>query len=151
VTKALHCSGCNSIHTFKLDSSLTSCDCGKVQGWWKDPVSGIAALYGDHDTGSIISIHNGYLNDASKLIPVTYYDHHTKSDIPYGEPQVDIFWKQVHEQATITPRAPESVRIFDAARRACPFAIIEPGTTSDTYWATDQEAATKGVKVKTAS
>lgn len=138
MTKALHCSACNAVHTFNPNGSVTSCDCGRVQGWWIDPAAGTAALFtpnpDDHRLGHILSLHNGFLNDGPTMIPTTYQDHLTHSDIPYPAGQQDAFWRNLHQQATITPKAPETVRVWDQSARACWAVLIEPGTTADTRW-----------------
>lgn len=143
MTKALHCRKCNSVHTFKQDRSITSCDCGKVQGWWHDPDNGLAFVYtpdpADRELAHVISLHNGYLNDGPQLLPTTYYDPHTQKAIPYPQTQIDTFWRQMHANAVVTPRAPETVRIFDQSRRQCWATIIEPGTAVDVQWATPEQ------------
>lgn len=136
--KAIHCLACNSLHSLKADKSVTSCDCGKVKGWYQDADNGIAMVTtsdpSERSLAQIISFHNGYLNDGATLIPHSYYDHATQQQIPYREDQRDEFWRVLHTHAGLTPKAPETVRIFDQGRRACPMAIIEPGTTVDAVW-----------------
>lgn len=148
MTKALHCSQCNSVHTFKPDGTLTTCDCSKVQGWWIDAHNGIAALYtpnpDDRQFGHILSLHNGFLNDGPTMIPQAYYDPLTQRHIPYPVDQANTFWRHLHQQAGITPRAPETVRVWDTSLRGCWAVILEPGTTADTGWATDADAKVKG-------
>lgn len=136
--KAIHCLACNSLHSLKADKSVTTCDCGKIKGWYQDADYGIAIVSADNPEdrqfAQIISIHNGYLNEGPGLIPHTYYDHATNQEIPYREEQRDEFWRILHNNAGLAPKAPETVRIFDQGRRNCPMAIIEPGTTADAIW-----------------
>lgn len=134
MTKIVHCKNCNSMHTPNPDGSKAVCDCGRVIYWWTDSTSGIVTVSGDRALASVISVHNGYINEASDMIPRTYYDPPTGQQIPYPEGQIDTFWRSIHEQATLAPRAPEPVRVWDRSHRACPFAIIEPGTTIDVQW-----------------
>lgn len=147
MTKALHCRNCNSLHTLAPDGTVTSCDCGKVKGWWHDPDNGIAYVFTPNPSDKallhVVSINNGYLNDGPDYIPQTYLDPNTNMDIPYPEPQKDEFWRQLHQQAGYMPRAPETVRIFDASRRGCPFVIMNPGESLDVQWASTQQISDK--------
>lgn len=147
MTKALHCRACNSIHSLAIDGSITSCDCGKVQGWWHDAENGLAYFHTpdleDRQYLQVISVHNGFLNDGVEMIPQSYYDGATQKLLPYTETQKDEFWRQLHQQAGLAPRAPDHVRVFDAARRSCPFAIVTPGTSVDCLWANEDHLRAK--------
>lgn len=147
MTKALHCRNCNSIHSLDVSGNVTSCDCGKVKGWWHDPDNGLAYFFtpdpADRPLLHVISVHNGYLNDGPDYIPQSYLDPNTSQDIPYPQAQTDEFWRQLHQQAGLAPRAPETVRIFDASRRSCPFAIMNPGESLDVQWASTQQISDK--------
>lgn len=148
--KALHCStidgGCNAVKSFNLDGSLTSCDCGKVHGWWLDPVVGTCAVYTepeDRSLAHIVVLHNGFLNDGPNMIPKSYYDPLTQHPMPYPAQQGDTFWRQLHTQSGVAPRAPETVRVFDASARDCWAVIVEPGSTADSSWASESDYKTK--------
>ncbi len=147
MTKAIHCRVDNSVRTLNSDGSLTTCECGKVEGWWRDALNGLAVVHtpdrADRHLAHIISIHNGFLNDGPTMIPNTYQDQLTHSPMPFPPSQVDTFWRQLHQQVLLTPRAPETVRMWDQSSRACWVVIIEPGTTADTEWATEADAADK--------
>lgn len=150
MTKALCCRACNSVHTFKPDGSLTTCDCGRVEGWWIDADNGNCLVYAEQDDRgllSVLSMHNGFLNDGPDLVPRSYYDSHTQRMLPFPPEQVDTFWRQLHTSATIAPKAPETVRVFDRSRRECWATLIEPGTAVDVLWATPEDAARKRSEV----
>lgn len=141
MTKALICHACNAVKSFAPDGADTVCDCGKVHGWWSDAIQGLAVLHtpdpADRHLAHILSLHNGVLNDGPTMIPESYYDAITGTQVPYPLAQKDTFWRQIHQQAGITPPAPETVRIFDASSRACWAVIIDPGTTADTQWSSE--------------
>lgn len=119
---------------------MTTCECGRVQGWWKDAQAGLAVLHtpdpADRQIAAILSLHNGFLHDGPTLIPTTYTDPLTGQQIAFPPGQNETFWRQLHNEATITPRGPETVRVWDRSSRACWAVILEPGTTADTEWAT---------------
>lgn len=154
MTKCLHCKRCNAVISFDPSGDVTSCYCGAVEGWWIDAIVGTAALYtsnpDDHDLAHIVSLHNGFLNDGPELIPKTYYDPLTHKQLPFPVGQGDTFWRQLHQQAGLAPRAPETVRIFDASGRACWAVIVNPGTTADTVWATQADRRGKSERKKAA-
>lgn len=141
MTKALTCRACNSVRTFNRDGSVTTCECGKVRGWWKDATAGLAVLEtvdpADRPLAHILSLHNGFLNDGPTMIPSTHPDPMTGQDIEFPVSQQDIFWRQLHNEAAVTPRAPETVRVWDQSSRGCWAVILNPGTTADTEWATE--------------
>lgn len=143
MTKALHCQSCNAVKSFNPTGGVTACDCGKVEGWWVDAENGIAALYtrnpDDRPIAHIISLHNGFLNDAPNMIPTSYQDPLTQKQMPYPAGQSDTFWRHLHDQACIAPPAPETVRLFDRAARGCWVVIIEPGMTADTQWGSTED------------
>ena len=125
------------MRSFNSDGSTTTCECGKVSGHWVDAAAGTAVLVvaPEHRAlAHILSLHNGFLNDGPTLIPETYFDHLTQQQVPYPHAQQDTFWRELHAQAAITPRAPETVRVWDQSSRACWAVVLTPGTTADTSW-----------------
>lgn len=145
--KQIHCRACNSAHSLKADGAITKCDCEKVLGWYSDPDNGFAVVYtpkeADRELLHVISMHNGFLNDGPVMIPDHYYDTLTSHKMPYPEQQLDTFWRNLHVQASIAPRAPETVRTWDRSRRECWAVILTPGTSIDVQWATPEQVKEK--------
>lgn len=145
--KCLTCKNCLDVRAFNNDGSLTSCQCGKVQGWWSDPYNGLSVIYtpdpDDRPLARVLSLMNGFLFDGPTMIPQTYPDHLTHTEIPFPRGQVDIFWRQLHQQAAIMPPAPETVRAWDQSGRNCWAVILTPGTCIDVAWATPDEIQAK--------
>jgi hypothetical protein len=141
--KVLHCRADNSLHSLHPDGSATTCDCQRCHAWYIDADLGTCVTHTpnpeDRPLLHVISIHNGFLNEGPLFIPTTYFDANLQQHVAYAEPQLDIFWRQLHLQAGLAPKAPETVRVFDASRRACPFAILTPGTAADVQWATPEQ------------
>jgi hypothetical protein len=124
VTKALWCLKCWTIKTFNSDASLTSCDCGRIKGWWVDPERGTARLWdggypSQRQYGRIIGLHNGFL--AKAATSVTHEQH-----------------RQARDDALHAPGY-----LFDESLRGCPMVIIAPGESTDTRWATLEEWVNK--------
>jgi len=110
-------------------------------------VAGLAVVHtpnpDDRPLLHVLSVHNGFLNEGPTFIPDTYFDAGLQQQVAYAEPQIDLFWRQLHLQAGLAPKAPESVRVFDASRRGCPFAVLTPGHAVDVHWATPDQLRMK--------
>ena len=133
--KALHCRVCNSLHSLKDSGEPTTCDCGRVTAWYTNADNGLACITAeDHDVAHLLSINNAWINDGPDLIPTAYLDMTTQKQIPYTQEQLDSFWRELHAQGTIMPRAPEHIRVWDQSRRGCPVAILTPGQSVDAQW-----------------
>lgn len=147
MTKALVCKSCLDVRAFLNDGSLTTCQCGKVQGWWTDAYNGLAVMHTpdpeDRPLAHVLSLHNGMLVDGPGMVPQTYPDHLTHNEIPFPRGQVDQFWRQLHEQATVCPPAPETARLWDRSARNCWAIILTPGLHIDVAWAKPDEVQSK--------
>jgi len=156
MAKGLYCAQCGAIKTFPANGTTVSCDCltGPVVGWWVDTTTALAQMAvlppGDRSKARVVMIHNGYLradieSDGEPPMIPTSYTRPDGQPGPFDPSQVDVLWREVHNQATIAPQRPEAITIFDRSRRACPLVVAVPGTVPDTHWATEPELLRRGL------
>lgn len=152
MTKCLFCSTCGAVKSFVADGSTTRCDCseGQVVGWWVDHTTALVQMAvlppGDRKKASVVLIHNGFLRAARDTMPSSYIGPDGQA-VAYPQGEMDALWRQIHNEATITPPRPEALTVFDRSRRACPVVVQDPGVSPDTHWATDADLRNRGLLV----
>lgn len=150
MAKGLFCLECGHWEAFDPAGSVTRCKCatGQVVGWWIDFGAGLAQMAvlpgGAREKARVVLIHTPFMSADVKTFP-SGFRAPDGSWQEYGADQIDVFWRQRHADATQTPPRPEALQIFSPGRRNCPLVITRPGTTPDTFWATDVELRQRGL------
>jgi|SRR5215471_1492577 len=154
MAKALFCLECGAIKSFPWNGDTAKCDCaeGQVVGWWLEGWTDMRTAEvqmavlppGNQGKARVLLIHTGFLRAEVETMPTGYVGPDGQLH-PFDQAQIDANWRDQHQQVIMTPPRPESLSVFHPSRRGCPLAILHPGTSPDTHWATDVELHQRGL------
>lgn len=150
MAKGLFCLECSHWEQFDVNGGVTRCKCpvGPVVGWWIDfqtaQVQMAVLPPGDRSKARVLAIESPFLRADVDTIPAGYIDQNGKAQ-PFNATQMDELWRDVHNQAVLLPVRPEALSVFSPGRRNCVIVVQIPGTTPDTFWATDPELVRRGL------
>lgn len=126
--KILLCGNCVDARALEPFGKPTACRCGQMTARWVDPRAGTVAVAAlDRPAARIIGMHNGFMRYAYTRTVETVEGVEVTRESPSHEQ-----WQNFH--ALATGDASAKGYLFHTSFRGCPFVIIRPGESNDTFW-----------------